>query len=332
MKTVTGAITHFLVGHGILPVALLAAIVGFGLAEPRFLGYENLFNIARNASYLVIICIGQMITLLVRGIDMSVGSTVALVSVVTALAGSAVLAADPGAVPLAIAAALLAGLAAGALTGLANGIGVAIFNVSPFIMTVGMLSVLSGIALTISGGMPVYGLPDAFGRFFAYAAPFGLPVPMLFALGLCLVMAYVLYHTPLGVRIYAVGGNRVASHLAGINTRLTLVLAYVLCSTIVGFGAVLLTARVATGEATLGGTLVLESITAVVIAGVSFFGGIGRLSHAALGAVFVTMMTNGMNLLRVDSYVQQIVLGLLLILAVIIDQIRGRLLQQQIPE
>src|SRR5690606_23961756 len=109
----------------------------------------------------------------------------------------------------------------------------------------------------------------------------------------------VLYMTPFGRRVYALGGNQQASRLAGINTTLTMVLTYVLCSVLVACAAVLLTARVATGEATLGATLLLESITAVVIGGVSFFGGIGRLGHVVLGALFVTMMTNGMNLLRV---------------------------------
>ena len=111
-----------------------------------------------------------------------------------------------------------------------------------------------------------------------------------------------------------------------------MIITYVLCSTIVAFAAVLLTARVATGEATLGATLLLESITAVVIGGVSFFGGIGRLTHVILGALFVTMMTNGMNLLRIESYVQQIVLGALLITAVVVDQLRVRLLRQQRQE
>ena len=317
------------VGNGILPLVLVGAIVGFGLAAPRFLSYENLFNVARHASYLMIVCMGQMLTLLVRGIDMSVGSTVALVSVVSAMAGAGVVAADPDAIGLSIAAALGAGLAVGATVGAVNGVGVALFRVNPFIMTVGMLSILTGIALTVSGGMPVYGLPKEFGQVLAYAAPLGIPMPMLLAAGLALVMAYLLYMTPLGRRIYALGGNQLAARLAGINTTGTMILTYVLCSSIVAFAAVLLTARVATGEATLGATLLLESITAVVIGGVSFFGGIGRLSHVILGALFVTMMTNGMNLLRVESYVQQIVLGALLITAVVVDQIRVRLLRQQ---
>ncbi len=314
---------------GILPLVLLLAIVGFGLAEPRFLNAENIFNVARHSTYLIIVAIGQMLTLLVRGIDMSVGSTVAFVSVVSAMSMTAVLAGDPEAATLAIAVGIVAGLLAGAVVGAINGIGIAVFKVNPFIMTVGMLSVLTGAALKLSDGMPIYGMPDSFGKIFAYSAPLGIPVPVLFAAGLFLVMAYVLYGTPLGRRIYAIGGNALASRLAGINTTGYSIVTYVLCSTIVAFGAILLTARVNTGEATLGATLLIESITAVVIGGVSFFGGIGRIGNVVLGAVFVSLMTNGMNLLRIDSYVQQIVLGLLLILAVVVDQLRIKLMRQE---
>lgn len=317
---------------GVLPVVLIAAIVGFGLAEPRFLAYDNLFNVARQSTYLIIISIGQMLTLLVRGIDMSVGSTEAVASVTVALVMSSVLTAHPDAPWLAIAAGILSGLLVGAAVGAVNGIGIALFNVNPFIMTVGMLSILSGIALTLSGGMPIYGMPKQFGENFAYAAPFGIPAPVLFAAGLYLLMFYLLYWTPLGRRIYAIGGNIVASRLAGINTTLHMIITYMLCSTIIAGAGILLTARVGTGEATIGASHVLESITAVVIGGVSFFGGIGRVGNVVLGAFFVTLMANGMNLLRIESYKQQIVLGCLLILAVIVDQMRIRMLQQQRAE
>ncbi|MFO1082233.1 MAG: ABC transporter permease [Reyranellaceae bacterium] len=321
----------FLAG-GILPAVLVLAILGFGLAEPRFLTYDNLFNVTRAASYLVVVSIGQMLTLLVRGVDMSIGSTEALVSVVVALCMATVLGAVPDSPALAIAAGIAAGLAVGVAVGTVNGIGIAVFGVNPFIMTVGMLSILSGVALTVSGGMPMYGMPKQFSQIFAYAAPFGIPAPVLFAAGLFLVMVYLLNWTPLGRRIYAIGGNGIAARLAGISTRLHMVVTYALCSTIVAFGGILLTARVGTGEATLGATHVLESITAVVIAGVSFFGGIGRVGNVVLGAFFVTLVTNGMNLLRVPSYQQLIVLGVLLILAVVVDQLRMRMLQQARPE
>jgi ribose transport system permease protein len=321
----------FLTG-GVLPVVLVAAIVGFGLVEPRFLAYDNLFNVARQSTYLIIISIGQMLTLLVRGIDMSVGSTEALASVTVALVMSSVLADHPDAPWLAVGAGILSGLLVGAAVGAINGVGVALFNVNPFIMTVGMLSILSGVALTLSGGMPIYGMPKQFSAVFAYAAPFGIPAPVLFAAGLYLLMFYLLYWTPLGRRIYAIGGNIVASRLAGINTTLHMIITYMLCSTIIAGAGILLTARIGTGEATIGASHVLESITAVVIGGVSFFGGIGRVGNVVLGAFFVTLMGNGMNLLRIESYKQQIVLGCLLILAVIVDQMRIRMLQQQRAE
>ena len=317
----------FLAG-GILPIVLIIAIVGFAIAEPRFLTYNNLFNVARASSFLVVVSIGQMLTLLVRGIDMSIGSTEALVSVCVALVMATVLEGNPNAIWLSIAAGMAAGVAIGALVGAVTGLGIAVFNVNPFIMTVGMLSILSGVALTISGGMPMYGMPKQFGETFAYAAPLGIPAPVWAAGGVFLVMYYVLNWTPFGRRIYALGGNIVASRLAGISTRLHMVMAYVMCSIIVAVGGILLTARVGTGEATLASTHVLESITAVVIAGVSFFGGIGRVGNVVLGAFFVTLVTNGMNLLRVPSYQQLIVLGVLLILAVVVDQVRIKMMQQ----
>jgi ribose/xylose/arabinose/galactoside ABC-type transport system permease subunit len=317
---------------GILPVVLVIALVGFGLGEPRFLTYENFFNVTRASTYLVIVSMGQMLTLLVRGIDMSIGSTEAVASVTVAMVMSGVLEANPAAPMLAIAAGMVVGLLTGTAIGLVNGVGIAVLHVNPFIMTVGMLSILSGFALTLSGGMPIYGLPLEFGRIFAYAAPFGVPVAVLLAAGVFALMYYILNWTPLGRHIYAIGGNSVASRLAGIDTTFHLILTYMLCSTIAAFGGVLLTARVGTGEATLGSTHVLESITAVVIAGVSFFGGIGRIGSVVLGAFFVTLMTNGMNLLRVSSYKQLIVLGGLLILAVVVDQVRIRMLQQTSPE
>mgnify|MGYP000895375439 CR=1 FL=1 len=328
-RRVGGFLHAVFLSSGILPLVLLLSIIGFGLAEPRFLHYENLFNVARHATYLIIVSMGQMLTLLVRGIDMSVGSTVAFVSVVTALVMSSVAGGDPAMAGVAIAAGMVAGLAAGACVGAINGVGITIFKVNPFIMTVGMLSVLTGAALKLSDGMPVYGMPTEFARTFAYWAPLDIPAPALFAAALFGLMVYVLYGTPLGRRIYAIGGNSLSSRLAGINVTAYTILTYVLCSTIVAFGSILLTARVNTGEATLGATLLVESITAVVIGGVSFFGGIGRVGNVVLGAVFVTLMTNGMNMLRVDSYVQQIVLGCLLILAVIVDQFRIKLMRQE---
>jgi ribose transport system permease protein len=329
---VVGFLLDLFLARGILPFLLVACIALFGALEQRFLAGENLFNVARNSTYLVIVCMGQMLTLLIRGIDMSVGSTTALVSVVSALLLSGIYAGGEGSQAAAIVVAIAAGMAVGLLVGFVNGVGVAVFNVNPFIMTVAMMSIAFGLALKLSSGMPVYGLPPDFSAAFAYHRVWGIPIPALFALALLGLMYFVLNWTQLGRWIYAIGGNRVASHLAGINTKLYTAVTYVICSALVAFAGLLLTARTETGEATMGATLVIESITAVVIAGVSFFGGIGKIGNVVLGAIFVTLVTNGMNLIRMDSYVQQVVLGVLLIVAVVSDQIRMRILRQTPPE
>lgn len=327
-----GLLKGVFISRGILPFVLIGCILLFGLLEPRFLGGQNIFNIARNSTYLIVVCMGQMLALLIRGIDMAVGSTVALVSVVTALVMTSLAQSHPDAVPLAIAAGMASGIGVGILIGLIHGIGIAVFNVNAFIMTVGMMSMAFGLALKLSGGMPVYGMPRPFANFFAYTNVLGVPMPVILTAAVFGLLYFLLNWTRLGRHIYAIGGNRVAAHLAGIRTTAITAVTYVLCSTIVAFGGVLLTARVETGEATMGATMVIESITAVVIAGVSFFGGIGKVGNVVLGAVFVTLVTNGMNLTRVDSYMQQVVLGALLILAVVSDQIRMRMLRQRAPE
>ncbi|MGE3149832.1 MAG: ABC transporter permease [Pseudorhodoplanes sp.] len=325
---ITSFVRELFLSRGILPFVLVAAIILFGAIEPRFLGPENAFNIARQSTFLMIVCMGQMMTLLVRGIDMSVGSTVALISVVTSLVISGIIAAHPDAVVLAIAVGIAAALATGMVMGAVHGISIAYFNVNPFIMTVGTQFIAFGIALKLSGGVPIYGLPPAFSTYFVYMRPWGIPMPAFLAAGVFIIMYFILNWTKLGRHIYAIGGDPTASHLAGIHTKRVMIVAYIMCSVMVAFAGVLLTARTESGEATLGGTLLLDSIAAVVIAGVSLFGGIGKVGNVIFGALFVTLVTNGMNLIRIDSYTQQIVLGLILIGAVLADRVRMRILRQ----
>jgi ribose transport system permease protein len=314
---------------GVLPFALTIAVLGFGIASPRMFSLDNIVNVARNSSYLIIVSMGQMLCLLSRGMDLSVSSTTAVVSISATLVMSHMFHLYPDMPALAIGTGIAAGLAVSILIGAVNGAGISLLNVNPFIMTVGMLSILSGAALQLSGGMPIYDLPPQFSQWFAYAAPLGIPMPVIFVSALFLILCYVLYMTPLGRYIYAIGGNESAAHLAGIRTKLYTAITYVLCSFIVGIGSILLTARVATGEPTLGQGLLIQSITAVVIGGVSLFGGIGRVGNVVLGALFVIIVSNGMNLNRIGSYTQEIVLGTILIIAVVVDMLRNRLLRHQ---
>lgn len=309
---------------GVLPFLLLVALIVFTSLSENFLTVRNLTNVVRQAVYLLIVSLGQMLALLTGGFDLSVGTILALTSVVGASTMAAAHAAFPELAGLSIALGSLAGLAAGAAIGVANGLGVALFGVSPFIMTLGMASVGFGLALYLTGGVPVYGMPVQFGEVFGFGSLAGVPVPILVAALLVLGMLVLVYRTRLGRSFYAVGGNPKAARLSGIDTRRVLFTTYVLCALATSIGGLLLTARLDTGEANIGASMPLESIAACVIAGVSLRGGVGRVENVVLGALFIVLVQNGMNLARIESYLQTVVLGLLLILAVIADQLRLR--------
>ena len=307
---------------GILPFLLLVALVIFTLMSENFLTSRNLTNVLRQSVYLTIVSVGQMLALLTGGFDLSVGTILALASVAGAMAMAAIYAAMPEAIWLSIALGCFTGIVAGTAIGIVNGVGVAFFNVSPFMMSLGMASVGFGIALYLTGGVPVYGMPVQFGDTFGFGNLFGIPAPVLVAALLVLALYFFLYRTPYGRHLYAVGGNRKAASLSGINTHGMLFLTYVLCAFFAAVAGMLLTARLDTGEANIGASMPLESIAACVIAGVSLRGGVGRLENVVLGALFIGLVQNGMNLARIESYLQTVVLGALLIFAVIADQIR----------
>lgn len=309
---------------GILPFLLAIALVVFTLMSDNFLTGKNLMNVLRQSVYLTIVSMGQMLALLTGGFDLSVGTILALTSVVGALTMATVYAAMPEAAWLAILIGCFAGIAAGTLIGVCNGVGVAFFGVSPFMMSLGMTSVGFGVALFLTGGVPVYGMPQSFGDIFGFGSLFGIHTPIYVTVFIGILLYIFLYRTPFGRYFYAVGGNVKAAALSGINTRATLLWTYILCAALSAVAGMLLTARLDTGEANIGASMPLQSIAACVIAGVSLRGGVGRLESVVLGALFIGLVQNGMNLARIESYLQTVVLGSLLIFAVIADQIRLR--------
>ena len=313
------------ISMGVLPFLILFAIVIFALLSDSFLTVRNLVNVARQSTYLVIVTMGQMLALLTGGFDLSVGTILALSSVVGAMTMSAMLGAFPNSVALVIVVGLMGGLCAGLSVGVVNGIGVSVFNVNPFMMTLGMASVGFGIALYLTGGVPVYGLPEAFSDVFGFGQFLGIPTPVLITAGLIAVMYFLVNWTKIGRYFYAVGGNLKASSLSGIHTKFVLFLAYIFCSSLATISGLLLTARLETGEANIGVSMPLESIAACVIGGVSLRGGVGRVENAVLGALFIGLIQNGMNLARIESYLQTVVIGILLIFAVSSDQFRQHL-------
>ena len=325
VQSIKRTLSKLFIKAGVLPWFLGIAVVGFSISNENFLTERNLFGISRQSTYLVLVAMAQMVVMLTAGLDLSVGVMLAMTSVISSMTMVS-LWSGYGSGWEAVFIGCLAGLAASVAIGAINGIGVAFFRVPPFVMTLAMSSIVFGLALTITGGTPIYGVPESFANIFGYGQLAGVPVPVWIT-GVCVVVMYVFIHwMPMGRYLYAIGGNIRAAGLSGINTRFYLLGAYIISSFITGIAALLLTARLESGESNIGSNYPLLSISACAIGGVSLFGGVGRLSNVVLGAIFIILIQNGMNLLRINSYLQMVVIGVLLIVAIIADNFRQKLI------
>jgi ribose transport system permease protein len=301
-----------------LPAILAVLAIGLAVFQARFYNHLNLLNVTRNTAVLTLVGGAQAFVIISGGFDVSIGAVVAFTSVACAMVmASAAAGLGPD---LAAVFGVPAGIGIGALVGLVTGLGVAILDVSPFMMTLGMTSVVLGLAFFLTSGSPIYGLPDAFinaaGRNFYY----GLPATVWVAVLVLIVLVFVQRQTRFGRHLYAIGGNRDAARLSGVPTRRYLIYAYILSGALSGVVGVLLTARLGSGQANLGSELTMQSIAVAVIAGINLRGGVGKVERVVLSAIFVAVVANAMNLLRIDSKIQTIVLGIALLLAVAIDQ------------
>ena len=320
----TGLVRRVFVKVGVLPFFLVAALVLFSALSSRFLTVENLVNVARQSVYLVLVSLGQMLALISGGFDLSVGTAIAVTSVVAALAMATFAVAMP--IWAAIVLGCLVGLAAAFLIGLLNGIGIAYFEVSPFIMTLGVSSVGAGLALFHTGGSAGVRSSGGVWRCLRVRSAVGRSRAGghradLYRGDVAGDGADELRHADLRRRRQYQGRPSVRDQ-HGAHAAACL---YLLRPDRGADGA---SADRAGGssDATLGGTTALESIAACIIAGVSLRGGIGRVENVVLGAFFIVLVQNGMNLAQISSYMQMVLLGLLLILAVILDQVRYRMI------
>lgn len=316
-----GVFDRFLMHGGIVVVFLVVAIAVTALVEPRFLNRLNLMNVMRNFSFLLIPSLAQMLVMTAGGFDLSVGAVVAITSVVTAAVMLTVSGLLPGMDLIVILIALVAVIGVGALVGAVNGGLVASFSLSPFMVTLAMMSILMGIALYFTQGIPIYGVVDSFVSTIGRGQILGLPVVLHIAL-LVLVLCIVLQRfTTLGRHIYAVGSDQRSAHLSGVATRRTLIAAYALAGMLAALTGFLMTSRLGSGQANIASTLALETIAAAVIGGVSLRGGVGRAELVALAALFLAVIANAMNLLQIDSKYQTLVLGAVLIIALAIERL-----------
>jgi ribose/xylose/arabinose/galactoside ABC-type transport system permease subunit len=293
----------------LLALALLCALLS--LATPNFLTLQNLLIVLRQISINGILAIGVTCVLLTGGVDLSLGSLVALAGVTAALC------AHPGGYPLPIA--VLAGLATGMLCGAINGFAVIKGRVAPFIATLGMMIVARGLALVVSGGKPVSNLTRSF-CFTGGGDLLGIPVPVLILGGIALVSYALLKHTRLGRHIYAVGGNEHAARASGISVAGVKMFAYTVCGALAGLAGVVLASRITTGQPNAGVAYELDAIAAGVIGGTSLSGGVGGVGGTLLGALLMGVINNGLDLLNVSSYYQQIVKGIIIVAAVWLDK------------
>jgi ribose/xylose/arabinose/galactoside ABC-type transport system permease subunit len=298
---------------GLLFVILLVGL-GLTLTTDTFLSVANLTNVARQVSINGILAVGVTFVLLTAGVDLSLGSVVALSGVACATF------AHPGDHPVFVPIAV--GLLTGAACGLVNGVLVTRGGVAPFIVTLGMMTVARGLALIVSGGRPVANMSN---ELTALAGDFlGLPIPVLCFAGVALVAWFFLRNFRLGRHIYAVGGNENAARAAGVPVERVKLFAYGLCGLLTGLAGVVLAARITTGQPNAGQSYELDAIAAVVIGGTSLAGGVGTITGTLLGVLLIGVINNGLDLLGVSSYYQAVIKGVIIVGAVWLDRRQAR--------
>lgn len=303
------------IGQWGLPIALLATGTALAFAHPSFLTAPNLINLVRQISINCILAVGVTFVLLTGGVDLSLGSLVALSGVVAASF------AHPQEYPTAVPVAL--GILAGAGCGALNGAVITGAKVAPFIVTLGMMTAARGLALVLSGGRPVSNLSRDFTRL-GSSDVMGVPVPALI-LAVVAALAWVfLRRFRQGRYIYAVGGNEAAARASGVRVHRVKTLAYVVSGALSGLAGVVLASRITTGQPNAGVGYELDAIAAVVIGGTSLSGGAGGIGGTILGTLLMGVINNGLDLLNVSSYYQQIVKGLIIVGAVAADRRQGR--------
>ena len=313
-------------------VFLLVLMLIFSVLQPRFFSELNLFNVMRQISITGLIALGMTFVILTGGIDLSVGSVVALAGLVAGALnkGSTAnsLSLDEAVVtgyPLAVSvgAAALVGLGAG----LVQGIAITTLDVPPFVVTLGGLSAFRGAALLYSGGGPISSF-DASYRYWGQGKLGPVPVPVVVFLGAAALCHVVLRHTRYGRHVYAVGGNAEAARLSGLNVKALTLSVYVIVGLFAGIAGFVLSSRLNSAEAVAGQGYELTVIAAVVIGGTSLFGGVGSVAGTVVGAVLIGVLINGLVLMNVSPYVQQIIIGVIIVLAVAFDRfVKGRRLR-----
>jgi ribose/xylose/arabinose/galactoside ABC-type transport system permease subunit len=287
----------------VIELLLLSILVG------NFFTFSNFMNVFRQSSIIYMLALGQMLVLLVAGIDLSQGSIVGMVSVFSVVALK-----DFG-----VMAGILTGLLTGTAIGFINGFFVGKARVQPFITTLGTMYIINGITLSLTNGQPIFNIPLEYSKVFFYLGGgyiLNIPIPFIIAILATIGMGVVLYLFPFGRHIYAVGDNEEAARLCGINIFKIKFIIYGLSGFFTSIGALMLTARVNSGEPLLGEGLLFESIGAVVVGGTSLMGGVGSIRGTILGVLIIGFLVNGLDMMNLSTFIKDIIIGMIIIFAV----------------
>ena len=295
-------------------IALALIVITLSLTSEAFLTSNNVLNVLRQTALLFLLASGLTIVILTAGLDLSVGANIGLSACL-----AATIIKSTGSISLA----LLVGMGSGFLIGLINGGLIAFLRIPPFIATYGMLWILHGVTYWFMGGETIHGFPADF-RAIGSGYFWGIPIPVFLMLGFLLVGMIFLQRTRWGQDIYSVGANREAARLSGIPVNSRLVLAYVMSGLMAGLASLIFLARLNSAEGDIGEAMTLPAIAAVLIGGTSLFGGVGTITGTLIGALILTLVLNGMNLLSINASWQPLVTGVIVIAAVYFDNLSNK--------
>jgi ribose transport system permease protein len=292
---------------------ILGLIIYFGSKSDPFLSVANFENVGRNLGPIALLALGQAFVILLGQIDISQGAIVGLSTVTTALAVNEFGMIGFAAAPL-----------TGAAVGLVNGSIVAKFHVHAVIVTIGTLTAVRGLAFEITNGQPVVGkFPEAF-AWIGIGKVGPLPAPLAIGIVAFLVASMVLRYTRFGPMLYATGGNEEAARLAGINVDRVKIAAFVIAGMLAGLAGLIFASRIQSGQPNLGAGLELQAIAAAVVGGIALTGGKGTIGGVVLGVLVLTILQNGLDITNVSSYTQQIIIGVVILIAIVVDRLRER--------
>lgn len=308
-----GITTYFKENLAIL-VAFIILCVGLSIATPSFFTKDNILNVLRQVATNSNLAIGLTMAIIIGGIDLSVGAI---------LAFSGLLCASFISDGMNLGLAVLLAFTLGALFGLLNGLIIAYTNMPPFVVTLATQNIARGIVNVYANGQPISARNPVF-NFLGVGYFLGIPLPVIYSFVLLAVMILILGRSKFGRQLYAVGGNEEAARFSGINIKKVKIIVYTLCGALASFSGIILAARMYSGQPTAGDGFELDAIAASVLGGVSFSGGVGKLGGTIIGVLVLGVLTNGLNLLNINSFWQYIIKGIIILLAVYLDILKKR--------